>query len=43
MKILLHVENRYLKGIFLKSIANSGFDVLDITDIDDLNQKLGGL
>lgn len=39
-KILLHVENRYLKGIFLKSIASADMDVLDIIDIDDLKLKL---
>ena len=39
-KILLHVGNRYLKGIFLKSIASADMDVLDIIDIDDLKLKL---
>lgn len=39
-KILVHVENRYVKGILLKSIANEGFGLLDIIDLDDLVIKL---
>lgn len=38
--ILIHVENRPLKGFLLKSISNADMDFVDIIDIDDLNLKL---
>lgn len=38
--ILLHVENRFLKGVLLKSTVNTGIGILDIIDIDDLSLKL---
>ncbi|MCX7774295.1 MAG: hypothetical protein N2376_14420 [Clostridia bacterium] len=38
--MLLHVENRLLKAILLKSIAQADFGVLDVIDVDDLSMKM---
>lgn len=38
--IFLHVENRYLKRVLLKSIVGADLGILDIVDIDDFNFKL---
>lgn len=40
--ILLYVENRFLKGVLLKSITAAHIGVLEIVDKDDLNLKLSG-
>ncbi len=39
-KILLHIENRFLKGLLLKSIASVDIGILEIIDRDDLKLKL---
>jgi hypothetical protein len=40
--VLLYVENRFLKGVLLKSITAARIGVLEIVDRDDLNLKLSG-
>ncbi len=39
-KILLDIDNRFVKAIILKSIAKAGLDVLDVIDKDDMIIKL---
>lgn len=39
-RILLNIDNRYIKSILLKSIAKAGLDILDVVDKDDMTIKL---
>lgn len=39
-KILLNIDNRFIKSILLKSIAKAGLDILDVVDKDDISIKL---
>ena len=38
--IFLHVNNRFVRNILLKSIAKAGIGVMEIMDSDDLTMKL---
>jgi hypothetical protein len=39
-RILLRVQNRYIKGILLRFLVEGGYDIVEAFDFSDLELKL---